>query len=193
MVAMYRATGEERYREEARRIADLFLSWYGKFGALLAPYTDHSMPRVVFMNSITGNSLAHFLLVEDDERVRRLILDIADDLIANCLGPDGVFFYKELPSLRTISPSPHVLELMANAYRISGNDRYLGIATRQFAVMMDMPSTRPDQGPKRIDESGAVIRGKGGARKFAYTFSSLILYASAASPGGYLDWYEYPA
>jgi len=192
MVAMYLATGEERYRVEAKRIADLFVSWYGKFGGLLAPYTDHSMPRVVFMNSITGNSLAHYLLIEDDSRVRELIVGIADDLIANCLGPDGVFYYKELPSLRTISPSPHVLELLANAFRISGDESYLKIATRQFAASIDMKSTRGDSGPKRLDESGAVIRGNGGARQFAYSFSSLLLYASAAAPSGYLDWYEYP-
>jgi hypothetical protein len=55
-----------------------------------------------------------------------------------------------------------------------------------------MKSTRDDTGPKRIDESGAVIRGNGGARKFAYSFTSLLLYASAAVPRGYLDWYEYP-
>jgi hypothetical protein len=194
MVAMYLATGEESYREEARRIADLFVRWHGRYGSLLAPYTDHSMPRVVFMNSITGNSLAHYLLLEDREEIRRLIRQITDDLIAHCLNPDGIFYYKELPSLRTGScPTPHVMELLAHAYRISGDQKYLGIANRQFAARMDVPIAAKDSGPKRLDESGAVIRGNGDGRAFAYTYTSLLLFASAAAPLGLLDWYEYPS
>ncbi len=193
MVSMYLGTGEREYREEAARIAELFIRWHGKFGGLLAPYTDHSMPRVVFMNSITGNSLAHYLLIEDDGRVKSLIIAIADDLIAHCLSPDGIFYYKELPSLRTISsPTPHVMELLAHAFRISGDRRYLEIATRQFAARVDRPVTAKDSGPKRLDESGAVIRGNGDGRNFAYVYTSIIQYAAAAASQGLLDWYEYP-
>ncbi len=192
MVSMFLATGEEKYRKEARRIVELFIEWNEKYGGLLAPYTDHSMPRVVFMNAITGNSLARYLAIENDRNVEKLVLEIADDLIEQCLGPDGIFIYKELPSLAHPSPSPHALELMAHAYRISGEDRYLNIATRQF-VLASKNLGGVSRGPKRLDESGALIRGHGSGRSFAESYTSIILFASMATPLGLLDWYEYPA
>ena len=53
MVGMWIGTGEDRWRIEARRIVDLFLAWMDAYDGLLAPYTSHSMPRVVFMTSLT--------------------------------------------------------------------------------------------------------------------------------------------
>ena len=70
MVAMALATGEERYRAEARRLVDLFLSWDEIHGGMLAPYTSHTMPRVVFMISLTVNSIARYLAIEDDRASR---------------------------------------------------------------------------------------------------------------------------
>ena len=117
---------------------------------------------------------------------------IVADALENVHLADGVFFYKELPSLRTPSPSPHVLELMAHAYRIAKDESYLRIATRQFAVLVERPPARTS-GPKVLDESGAVIHGSGDARSFAASYTSTLLYASQATPLGLLDWYEYPA
>jgi len=190
-VTMYLATGEERYRKEAKRIVGLFLSWFDRFGGLLAPYTDHSMPRVVFMNAITGNSLARYLMIEEDERVKALVVRIADELIEHCLGPDGVFYYKELPSLRLPHTSPHALELLAHAYRLTGRETYLKVATRQFAVLAERPP-RVASGPKVLDPSGALISGHGNGRSFAYSYEPTIIYAAQATEKGLLDWYEYP-
>ena len=68
------------------------------------------MPRVPFMISLTVCSFARYLLIEDDERVKQLIVSVMDDLIEHCLGPDGVFYYKELPSLQRTAPTPHAFE-----------------------------------------------------------------------------------
>lgn len=191
MVAMFLATGEPRYKTESERIAKLLVRWHRKFGGLLAPYTQHSMPRVVFMNAITANSLTRYLLIEDDEKVKQLVVDTADDLIEHCMGPDGIFFYKELPSLRRLHLSPHVLELLTHAYRISGEEKYMRIATRQFAAIFEgVPKMA--SGEKCIDESGAVLQGQGGGRHFAYTYTPLLVYVDRASRLGLLDWYEYP-
>ena len=61
MVAMALATGEERFSTEASRLVELFMSWDQLFGGMLAPYTSHTMPRVVFMISLTINSIARYL------------------------------------------------------------------------------------------------------------------------------------
>ena len=97
LVGMWLGTGEERWKTEAKRIVETFLDWSEQYGALLSPYTSHTMPRVPFMISLTVNSLARYLLIDDDERVKELIVAVMDDLIEHCLGADGIFYYKELP------------------------------------------------------------------------------------------------
>ena len=190
-VGLWLGTGDQRWRDEAQRLVEMFLDWHDRFGALLAPYTSHTMPRVPFMISLTVNSFARYLLIDDDERVKRLIVAVMDDLIEHCLGPDGVFYYKELPSLQTTAPTPHVLEALTYAWRINGDERYLRVATNTFAALMANLEGK-EGGPKFADPSGAVIDGVGGGRIFADKYTSLILYAGAAAPLGLLDWYDYP-
>jgi len=194
LVGMWIGTGEARWRDEAHKLVTMYLDWFDRYGALLAPYTSHSMPRVPFMISLTANSFARYLLIEPEgelaERVKALIVATVDDLLAHCLGPDGVAYYKELPSLRRTAPTYHLLEALTHAYRITGDARYLKIATRQFAAA-DYEMFSRDR-PKYADDSGAVIDGEGGGRPFADKYTSLLLYAGAATPLGLLDWYEYP-
>ena len=195
MVGMYLGTGEERWKTEATHLVEMYLDWYDQFGALLAPYTSHSMPRVTFMISLTVNSFARFLLIEDNDpalvdRVKQLIVETVDDMLEHCLGPDGIAYYKELPSLRRTAPTFHLLEALTHSYRITGEIKYLQIATRQFAAMSDQVGT--SSGVKFADDSGAVIVGQGGGRIFADKYISLLLFAAEAAPLGLLDWYEYP-
>ncbi|MBN1218022.1 MAG: hypothetical protein JXM69_03755 [Anaerolineae bacterium] len=192
MVGMWLGTGEEKWKVEAQRLVEMFLGWYQTYGALLAPYTSHSMPRVTFMISLTVNSLARYLLLEDDEQVKKLIVETVDDLIEHNLGPDGIFYYKELPSLRYIAPTPHVLEALTQAYRITGNQDYLKLAARQFVALVEQQPISGDRGRKYADPSGAVIQGEGRGRIFADKYISLLLFAAEATPLGLLDWYEYP-
>jgi hypothetical protein len=191
MVGMWLGTGEDRWKTEATRLVNMYLDWYDRYGALLAPYTSHSMPRVTFMISLTANSFARYLLIEDDERVKNLIVETVDDMLAHCLGPDGISYYKELPSLSRTAPTLHLLEALTHAYRITGNIDYLKVATRHFALL----ATHSDgirARAKYVDDSGAVISGEGGGRIFADKYTSLLIYAGAAAPLGLLDWYEYP-
>jgi hypothetical protein len=194
LVGMWIGTGEERWREAARRLITMYLGWFAEFGALLAPYTSHSMPRVPFMISLTVNSFARYLLIEPEgelaERVKALIVGTVDDMLAHCMGPDGIAYYKELPSLRRTAPTYHLLEALTYTYRITGDEHYLKVATRQFAAMSQETGTRAR--PKFADDSGAVIDGEGGGRIFADKYTSLLLYAGAATSAGMLDWYEYP-
>ncbi len=191
LIGLYLATGTAYWHQEATRLAQMFLDWYDTYGALLAPYTSHTMPRVPFMIAITVNSLARYRLLDDDARIGKLIVDVVEDLLAHTLGPDGITFYKELPSLERTAPTPHFLEALTHAYLVSGHADYLRIAARQFAALVAQPVERQGTG-KFVDTDGAVIDGKGGGRQFADTYSSLLLFAAAATPLGILDWYEYP-
>ncbi len=191
LVGLYLGTGAAEWKREATRIAELFVHWQQEFDALLAPYTSHSMPRVPFMMSITVNSLARYLLLDDSPDVKTLIVEVVDDLLRHTLGPDGITFYKELPSLGRTAPTPHFLEALAHTYRITENEKYLQIGTRQFAALTAQGlDERPTA--KFVDTGGAVIAGKGGGRQFADAYSSLLLFAAAATRQGLLDWYEYP-
>jgi len=191
MVGMYLGTGEEKWLAEARRLANMYLDWYEQYGALLAPYTSHSMPRVVFMIALTVNSFARYLLIDDNERVKRLIVSNVDDMLAHCLGPDGITYYKELPSLRRSLPTPHVIESLTHAWRLTGNEHYLRMASRMFAAWVDQPPRLRSRG-KYLDESGAVNSGAGRACIFEETYSSVLLYAGEATPRGLLQWFEFP-
>ena len=194
LIGMYIGTGEERWRDEARKLANLYLDWYEEYGALLAPYTSHSMPRVPFMISLTVNSFVRYLLVEDDAelvaRIQRLIIETVDDMLEHCIGPDGIVYYKELPSLRRTAPTYHLLEALTHTYRITGDDSYLKMAVRQFAAMGDDVGVQ--RRAKYVDSSGAVIDGEGGGRIFADKYISVLLFAGAVTPLGMLDWYAYP-
>ena len=190
MVGMWLGTAEEKWKAEAERIVKTFLDWFDQYGALLAPYTSHTMPRVPFMISLTVNSFARYLLIEDDERVKRLIVAVMDDMIEHCLGIDGILYYKELPSLQRTSPTSHALEALTYAYRITGESRYLEIAARQFDAM-GARGGGGGGGAKYVDPCGAVIAGRGGGRTFATNYISLLLFAGEATPLGMLDWYDY--
>ena len=190
MVGMWLGTAEEKWKAEAERIVKTFLDWFEEYGALLAPYTSHTMPRVPFMISLTVNSFARYLLIDNDERVKRLIVAVMDDLIEHCLGPDGILYYKELPSLQRSSPTSHALESLTYAHRITGDPKYLEVATRQFDAM-GARGGGGGGGAKYVDPSGAVIAGRGGGRTFATNYTSLLLFAGEATPLGLLDWYDY--
>lgn len=194
MVGMYLGTGEAAWKDEATRLIRLFLDWHERYGALLAPYTSHSMPRVAFMISLTVNSFSRYLLVPDAEpelttKVKRLIVETVDDMLAHCLGPDGIASYKELPSLQRTAPTFHLLEALTHAYRITREARYLQIAARHFAAAGNSVGGGSE---KYADESGAVIVGRGGGRPFADRYISLLIFAAEAAPLGLLEWYEYP-
>ena len=117
----------------------------------------------------------------------------ADDLLAHCLGPGGIFWYKELPSLRRSLPSPHVLETLTHAYNLTGNRRYLQVASRQFFETIATSEAVPAVGKKYVTQGGVVESGSASGRNFEDRYASIILFAGAATPLGLLDWFEYPS
>jgi len=77
------------------------------------------------MNSLTLVSLARYQHHFPDEQLKKLILEETGDLIRNTRNANGLFFYKELPSLEFQGASLLVLQLLGEAYRLSGDAKYL--------------------------------------------------------------------
>jgi hypothetical protein len=125
MLHAWRETGEPQYRELGEQIEQLFADWGGGGGALLAPYTVHTEPRVNFMNALTGVSLAMWGLATGSARAKQIAVAVADDIIENGMTVFGLPYYKELPSLRRAGAGVMSMQLFAFTHRISGDAKYL--------------------------------------------------------------------
>jgi len=193
LVAMALGTGEQRWRDAADEVVGRLLRWHDRFGSFLAPYTSHSMPRVPFMIALTGNSLARYTRLQPNPRIDALVVSMTDDLIAHMRGPDGVFVYKEFPSLRRPFAPPQVLHLLTHAWRITGDLCYLRVGVRQLAYTLRQPVPSRDFA-KRGDPCGAVLLGASSSSgaTFAFNYPGTAAFAAAARPLGLLAWLEYP-
>jgi len=121
----WRETHDETYFELGEKIEALFADWGKGAGALLAPYTVHTEPRVTFMNALTGTSLAMWGIETGSDRAKQIAVAVADDIIENGMTAFGLPYYKELPSLRRATAGVMSIELFAYAHRLTGERKYL--------------------------------------------------------------------
>jgi hypothetical protein len=193
LVAMALGTGEQRWKDAADEVVGRLLRWYAHFGSFLAPYTSHSMPRVPFMIAITGNSLARYTRLKPVKRIDELIVSMTDDLIDHVRGPDGIFVYKEFPSLHRPFVPPQILQLLTHAWRITGDLRYLRIGVKQLAYFLRQPLPARDFS-KQVDPCGAVLLGfsSSSGSTFAFNYPGLAAFSAAARRTGLLKWLENP-
>lgn len=192
-VAMAMGTGEQRWKDAADEVVGRLLRWHEAFASFLAPYTSHSMPRVPFMIAITGNSLAHYTRLKPVKRIDEIIVSMTDDLIDHVRGPDGIFVYKEFPSLHRPFVPPQILQLLTHAWRITGDLRYLRIGVKQLAYFLRQPSPARDFS-KTVDPCGAVLLGfsSSSGSTFAFNYPGLAAFSAVARRSGLLKWLEYP-
>lgn len=184
LVALYRATEDPSWKQAADSLVDRMAAWERQEGGLLSAYLSHTRIRQPFMIALTVNSLARHLEIRDSPEIRELIVRAMDDLIEHCLGPDGLFTYKELPSLQWVAPMPMLVEALTHAWRLTRRRRYLRLAAVQFAALAQADIFSLNTGfssGKRLDpDSGAVLLGEGDARRFAMTAVSYLVYAREA-------------
>lgn len=142
MIALHRETGDPKYLEAGRPIIELFKRWHSEYSGMLAPYTDHSMVRVNFMNALTLVSLSRYHRYAPSDDVKRLILAETDDMIANGRNANGLFYYKELPSLGRQRSTLLPLQLLGEAYRLSGDRKYLEAGLPELRRAVDSGGLR---------------------------------------------------
>lgn len=184
LTALYVETHEDKWISKCRWIIGHFKEWIEEYGAWVAPYTDNTVIRVGFMISVAVGSLMRYYRVIPDEDVKVMILSAVDDLVDNCLLENGLFYYKELPSLSRNGSNPLLLEAMAIGYELTGDSRYLEYGRRTFLDNIRGTTQSLDGGKRIVEDS--VISGKGGTKNFAQSFLPLAAYYKAAAAEGLL-------
>lgn len=177
LTALYVETRDEKWLGKCEWIINSFMVWEEQYGNWLAPYTDNTTIRVGFMISVAIGSVMRYYRVFPREDIKEMILRAVDDLIENCLLDNGLFYYKELPSLQRLGNNTLLLEALTIAYELTGDAKYLepGIKTFKKAIYEQAPSVN---GPKRIVDDAVICAG-GSTKGFAQSFIPLITYYRA--------------
>lgn len=183
--ALYKETYEKKWIEASDKIADQFQDWKEKYGAWLSPYTDHAAIRVPFMISVAVNSLMRYYKVNPQPRIKDMIVAAMDDLLENALLENGLFYYKELPSLQRLGNNPIVLEALTYAYDFTGDKKYLeaGMPTFDYAVKTDVSIIG---GSKEVVGDAVIYKAGPGTKRFAQYFYPILYFYRAASKAGIL-------
>lgn len=185
LTALYVETHDEKWLQKSEGIIRQFKEWSENFGGWLAPYTDNTLIRVPFMISVAIGSLMRYYRVMPRDDLKELILTAVDDMIENCLAENGLFFYKELPSLQRSGTNPLTLEALAIAYELSGNPTYLTHGFRTFKKVLSKIDSGYN-GEKKIVEDALVV-GNQSTKTFAQAFIPIATYYKALERANLLN------
>ena len=185
LVALYKETYDEKWIEPAEIIVQHFEAWKKEYGGWLAPYTDHTLIRVPFMIAVAVGSLMRFYRIRPQEKIKNMILDAVNDMIENCILENGLFYYKELPSLRRMGNNTLVLEALANAYELTADVNFIkkGIPTFYKEAMSGGTNFG---GSKQIIRDAVILKGPG-PKGFAQSFYPIVSFYRAASKAGIIS------
>jgi hypothetical protein len=185
LVALYKETYDEKWLAPSEKIVEHFEVWKEEYGEWLAPYTDHTAIRVPFMISVAVGSLMRYYRIRPQERIKEMIIAAVKDMIDNCILDNGLFFYKELPSLRRLGNNTLVLEALTVAYELTGDSEFLkyGLPTFNNEIMN---SGTYHGGSKQIVGDALILTGPG-PKGFAQSFYPIVTYYHAAANEGILS------
>ena len=173
LTALFLETHDEKWTDKCRWILSQFELWNGRYGNWLAPYTDNTTIRVGFMISVAVGSLMRYYRAFPDDELKKMILGAIDDLTENFMTRQGLFLYKELPSLSRNGTNTLLLEAMAIGYELTGDTRYLEFGKKTFERAIN---TAPASiGGKKIIED-TVMAGSGAPKNFAQSFYPITAY-----------------
>ncbi|MFO7946642.1 MAG: glycoside hydrolase family 127 protein [Armatimonadota bacterium] len=186
LVALFQETHEKKWLDPADEIVGHFDRWMQQYGTWLAPYTSHTLVRVPFMIAVAINSLMRYWHVRPEDRVKEMIVTAAEDLVENALMYDGLFYYKELPSLHRRTANTLCLEALANARELSGDDSFIEAGMAMFReTIREVPEGY--SGPK-FEAGDAVIWPRGpGSKAFGANFLPTLRFYKAAVEAGVMD------
>lgn len=179
LVALYVETNDEKWLGKCQWILDSFYLWEEQYGGWLAPYTDNTVIRVGFMIGVAVGSVMRYYRIFPDEKIKKMLLGAIDDVVENCLLPNGLFYYKELPSLTRNGNNTLLLELLAIGFELTGDVKYLSYGLRTFQVVINAPASGPN-GKKQII-GDAVIKAGASPKGFAQCFLPLMTFYKAVS------------
>lgn len=197
MVALHRETGDPKYLEAGKPIVELFRRWHEEYPGMLAPYTDHSMVRVNFMNALTLASLARYYRYVPSEELKKLILAETDEMIEHGRNANGLFYYKELPSLKRQRSTLLPLQLLGEAYRLSGDKKYIEAGLPVLRHTIDNGDLRFHIGaPEKVAGTAGgytrALRYVAGGKSLGVQLMPLLEYLHAAGNPGLIRQIDSP-
>lgn len=182
LTALYVETGDEKWTSKCEWIIDSFKVWEDQYGNWLAPYTDNTTIRVGFMISVAVGSVMRYYRVFPRPELKEMILRAVDDVVENCLLPNGLFYYKELPSIARLGNNTLLLESLTIAYELTGDAKYLIPGRKTFDKAIGEKAGNA-VGDKKIVDDAVICAGASG-KGFAQSFIPLITYYKALSEEG---------
>ena len=183
--ALYIETNDPAWLEKCDWIVGHFHEWEEEYGLWLAPYTDNTAIRVVFMISIAVCSLMRYYRIKPKQSTKELMLRAVDDLIENARLDNGLFYYKELPSLKRLGNNPIILEALTYAYELTGDVEYLKVGLPTFNFVQGNVASMVS-GMNKRNESDALLNGHTGTKGFAQMTVPFLAYYTAAGKEGLL-------
>lgn len=177
LTALYVETYDKKWIAKCEWIVGQFKEWHDKYGGWISPYTDNTLIRVGFMISVAVGSLMRYYRIFPEENLRQMMIAAIDDLVDNCLMENGLFYYKELPSLNRLGNNTLLLEAMTIGYELTGDTKYLECGRHTFWKNIHAPSPSV-VGTKKI-VGDAVIHNSEGTKNFAQSFLPLSVYYKA--------------
>ncbi|HYH01661.1 MAG TPA: hypothetical protein VEC37_01025, partial [Bacillota bacterium] len=130
------------------------------------------------------NSLMRYYRIRPQERIQQMVVEAVKDLVDNCRLENGLFFYKELPSLRRNGNNLLVLEALAYAYEFTGDKSYLEAGLPTFELVSRFQQNLGQA--KREMEDAVVVMGGDGPKRFAQSFHTIAYYYRIAMAAGVL-------
>lgn len=179
LIALYVETNDKKWLVKCDWIIDSFKKWEEEYGDWLSPYTDNTAIRVGFMISVAVGSVMRYYRVFPREDVKQMLIHAVDDLVENCYMDNGLFYYKELPSLARNGNNTLLLESLAIAYELTGDASYLKYGLKTFRKAINEASGGA-VGIKTITDDAVICKG-GSGKGFAQSFIPLTTYYNAIS------------
>lgn len=179
LIALYVETNDKKWLAKCDWIIDSFKKWEEEYGDWLSPYTDNTAIRVGFMISVAVGSVMRYYRVFPREDVKQMLIHAVDDLVENCYMDNGLFYYKELPSLARNGNNTLLLESLAIAYELTGDASYLKYGLKTFRKAINEASGGA-VGVKTITDDAVICKGDSG-KGFAQSFIPLTTYYNAIS------------
>ena len=179
LIALYVETNDKKWLTKCYWIIDSFKKWEEEYGDWLSPYTDNTAIRVGFMISVAVGSVMRYYRVFPREDVKQMLIHAVDDLVENCYMDNGLFYYKELPSLARNGNNTLLLESLAIAYELTGDASYLKYGLKTFRKTINEASGGA-VGIKTITDDAVICKGDSG-KSFAQSFIPLTTFYNAIS------------
>ena len=173
LTALFVETHDHKWVGKCQWIISQFKAWNDRYGGWLSPYTDNTTIRVGFMISVAVGSLMRYYRAFPSDELKEMMIKAIDDLTENFMTPQGIFVYKELPSLSRNGTNTLLLEAMAIGYELTGHEKYLEYGKKTF--LRSYGESRKMSGSKRIVED-TVIVGQGPTKNFAQSFLPITCF-----------------